>query len=80
MRLDCFPADMFARMAFTRYGELPVGRGVDNDGWLTELYASEDGSTWTLVVTPSPEKRCLMMAGQAWQSLSPDWKAKGDPL
>ena len=78
--LRCFPTAFVEGFLLSDYGELPIGRGLDNDGWLTELYASQDGSTWTVVVTPSPDKRCLMLTGEAWQSLSPEWKAKGDPL
>lgn len=72
--LRCYPSEWAAKRLLSEHGELPIARALDNDGWLVELYAAEDGTTWTLMVSPSPDKTCFFSSGQAWQPLNPVWE------
>jgi len=81
MRLQCAPRDMLLKGLSSGSEEQPVARGLDGNGWMVELFTTRDGSTWSLVVTrPGAPHSCFLTTGEAWQSLSPEWKAKGDPL
>lgn len=52
-----------------RYAEAPVGMGLARDGGVVELFATDDGSTWTMVVTTPDGRSCLVAEGEAWQTL-----------
>ena len=52
-----------------RYEEAPVALGVTNGGGLVELLTSENGETWTLIITYPNGLTCLMAAGENWESI-----------
>ncbi len=49
-----------------QYGEIPVGRGLTKNGMMMEVFATRDGSTWTLVVTAPNMTSQIVSAGTAW--------------
>lgn len=67
-----------------RYGERPVAVGVTDTGQLLEVYATEDGATWTIIVTGPPRERggarktCLVGAGSDWRTV--EQLRQGAPL
>jgi hypothetical protein len=63
----CGPADQIARQLHERYDEEPVAYGVEANGVLLEVYASDEGRTWTIVVTKSPKASCIVAAGRSWE-------------
>lgn len=50
--------------------------GVNQYGWLIELFASADGKTWTLAATRPGGPACVFGVGSDWQMVTP---VKGDP-
>ncbi len=50
----------------TNYSESRVGIGLDENGRVIEVFASEQGS-WTILVTFPDGRTCLMAAGEAWE-------------
>ena len=52
-----------------KYGEIPVGMGVDSAGRLLEILASKDGKTWTIIVTRPGQKSCIVASGQGWTTI-----------
>ena len=52
-----------------QYGEIPVGRGLTKNGMMMEVFATPDGSTWTLVVTAPDMMSEIVSAGTAWISV-----------
>ena len=62
-----------------KYNEAPVALGLANNGALIELLTSDDGKTWTIMLSRPNGSRRLVAAGQGWE----DWKklkpaAKGE--
>ena len=51
----------------SRYAEAPIALGLANNGGLVELFASTDGTTWTVVVTSPRGLSCILAAGESWQ-------------
>lgn len=56
-----------------KYGEQPVGRGLDNGGRMAELFTSREGTTWTLVITYPNGVACLLDAGDDWEQVKAQW-------
>jgi hypothetical protein len=50
--------------------------GVNQYGWLIELFESADGKTWTLVATRPGGPACVFGVGGDWQTVAP---VKGNP-
>lgn len=58
-------ADIFSQLA-RRYQEYRVGTGTALNGTTIDLVLTEDGSTWTIVVTLEDGRSCLVAAGNDW--------------
>jgi hypothetical protein len=56
--------------------EEPVALGVTNNGSLIEVLTSDDGSTWTMMISQPNGSSCLVAAGKGWEQLKP--VAKGE--
>jgi regulator of extracellular matrix RemA (YlzA/DUF370 family) len=66
-RLCAQRADLL-RQLDAKYDERPVAMGIADNGRLLEVVASEDGSTFTVLVTTPGGLSCLMATGQSWQN------------
>jgi len=60
--------DLLAQLV-ERYHEAPVAVGLANNGALVEVLTSDDGSTWTILITRANGISCLVAAGESWQKL-----------
>ncbi len=59
----CMPQNEMKSALIDWYGEQPVpGQGKDN----SQLWASEQAGTWTLVKTMADGNACVMAQGQDW--------------
>ena len=54
-----------------KYGESQIGRGLDAQGSILELYAKPDGSSWTVLTANADGSACVRDAGQNWQIAPP---------
>ena len=63
-----------------RYKEAPVALGLASNGSLLEVFSSNGGATWTIIVTSPNGTSCLVAAGQGWQPTKPIARASGLPL
>ena len=50
----------------TQYGEVPVGRGLTEDGMMLEVFATQDGATWTIVITAPDMTSQIVSSGTVW--------------
>ncbi len=51
----------------SRYAETQIAMGLASNGALLELFASGDGTTWTVVVTAPGGQSCILAAGESWR-------------
>lgn len=66
-------------MLADKYGEQAVGGGIGGGNRsYTEVFASPETGTWTIVVTIPNGMTCLVASGQGW-TLAPQPVAEGDP-
>lgn len=49
------------------YEERPTAVGLTSSGELIELVRTEDGATWTLLVTSTAGRACILAVGEAWR-------------
>jgi hypothetical protein len=49
-----------------RFAEKSVARGLDANGRMAEIYATDDGATWSMVITTSEGQSCVVASGEAW--------------
>ena len=51
------------------YQENRVAGGLTRDGRLVEVLSTDDGRTWTIVVSRPNGETCVIMAGEGWRKL-----------
>lgn len=71
--------DMIAPLV-NKYQESRIGMGLVNDTSLVEVYSSESGGTWTIIVTTPDGRTCMVAAGKSWQEITPEPMTKGTSL
>ncbi|MER8571351.1 hypothetical protein NKG99_07225 [Mesorhizobium sp. M1409] len=53
----------------TRFKEAPVALGLAKNGSVVEVLTSDDGETWTIMVSRPNGPSCLVAAGEGWEEL-----------
>ena len=61
-------ADVLTQLG-SKYKEAPSAIGLANNGGLIEVLTSDDGSTWTIIVSMPNGTSCLLAAGENWQPI-----------
>lgn len=51
-----------------RYNEFPVSRGRATNGAMVEVFTSDRGDTWTLVITMPNGLTCVVAEGKGWHT------------
>ena len=69
MRMPCHNATEIAKQLSNKYDEAPVAFGVQSNGNLLQIYASEDKTTWTVVSTTPAGVSCFVAAGKSWENI-----------
>ncbi|MBL6927819.1 MAG: hypothetical protein ISR44_01495 [Rhodospirillales bacterium] len=64
-------ADLVEQLG-TKHAEAPIGIGLASNGGIVQVFSSEDGVTWTIVMTMPNGISCLMAAGESWELISPE--------
>ena len=64
----CASHDEMTELLDKRYKERTVAIGIANNGRLMEVFSSEDGSTWTIIMTTPQGQSCVVADGKAWDS------------
>ena len=68
----CGPYNEITKRLAEKFKERVVGRGIDQQNRMFEVWAGPDG--WTILMTSSDMQSCVMAIGQkttTWQTLSP---------
>ena len=50
-----------------RYSEQQISAGLESSGQMIELFATDDGATWTPVMTSPHGVACVVATGLEWQ-------------
>ena len=67
-RSACLAHDKLAEMLDGQYAERPVAFGLEASGRLFEVFAADDGATWTMVITTPKGASCVVAVGEEWQT------------
>jgi hypothetical protein len=65
----CHHRTDLTEMLDQRYDEQQSALGVQADGQLVEVFVSENGTSWTIVLTRPDGWSCIVAVGQHWESL-----------
>ena len=68
----CGPYSEITKRLFEKFQERVVGRGIDQQNRMFEIWSGPDG--WTILMTSAQMEACVMAIGQkttTWQTLSP---------
>ena len=74
----CLPHGKLVDMLDGRYSEQRIAVGLESNGRLFEIFATDDGSTWTMVVTTPNGAACVVAAGLEWRPDAPAPLEKDD--
>ncbi len=67
-QVSCGQRDKIVEWLAVKYKEAPIATGVSNNGRLVEVLTTQDGDTWTLIVTSPDGNSCLIGSGQGWRA------------
>lgn len=68
----CAPRQNVESALTERYGEQVVGRALDSNNQVMEVWASEETGTWTITITRPNGLTCLVASGTAYDGMRPD--------
>jgi hypothetical protein len=66
-RMPCHNAAEIAKQLGSKYEEAPVAFGLQSNGNLLQVYASNEKETWTVVSTTPNGMSCIVAAGNMWE-------------
>src|SRR5262245_59030084 len=69
MGLACHSHADLKVMLNQKYSEAPSAIGMQANGHLVEVFASNDGTSWTIVVTRPDGLSCIVAVGEDWETL-----------
>jgi hypothetical protein len=79
---QCAPREQVVAGLATGFDEVRRGAGLtaapDGRAQVIEIFTSASGS-WTIVVTRPDGQTCLVASGQAWEEITEELPAKGEP-
>lgn len=67
----CVPRDVFVQGLKQEFHEAPVAMALTEDGQLLEVFASQEGNSWTIAITLPSGMSCLVLSGSDWQAKLP---------
>ncbi|HTO84872.1 MAG TPA: hypothetical protein VMQ73_21805 [Methylomirabilota bacterium] len=69
-QMACSQRDDVLAQLGSKYKEAPKAAGVANNGGLIEVLTSDEGKTWTIILSMPNGTSCLLAAGEDWQSVA----------
>ena len=66
---QCDERDTVLELLANKYKEAPVAIGVTNNGGLVEVLSTDNGGTWSIIVTTPNGMSCLVAAGEGWKMM-----------
>ena len=53
----------------SKYTEAPVALGLANNGGVVEVFSSQKGNSWTIIITMPNGPTCMVAAGENWEEI-----------
>lgn len=69
--VNCGPRASVVKALTERFSEAPVAVGLSDSGALVEVLTSDNGATWSILLSQPDGTSCLVAAGESWQPLTP---------
>ena len=66
-QLPCTRLDDLAGFLERTYDERPVSAGLQSNGQLLQIFASDAGASWTAVATSPAGTACVVATGRHWE-------------
>ena len=66
---QCDQRENVLQLLSKKYKESPVAVGVTNNGGLVEVLSTNEGGTWSIIVTTPNGLSCLVAAGEGWRDV-----------
>ncbi len=63
---SCGPRDAVIELLGNQFDEKTVAIGLASSGGVIEVLASNDGQTWTIMLTTPDGNSCVVASGEAW--------------
>jgi hypothetical protein len=67
--LTCQTHAKIMEMLNERFTEVPAALGLQSNGHVIQVFASRDGTTWTIVSTRPDGLSCIVALGQHWEAV-----------
>ena len=64
----CITRTEMLKLLGDKYTERPSAFGIAKNGGLVEVLTTENGSTWTIIITMPNGFSCMVAAGEAWEN------------
>ncbi len=71
---ECMLRDTMVSYLENRYSERHVSTGLTYTGRLLEIFATDDKTSWTAILTNPKGVSCYLTSGAEWQSFNPEDK------
>jgi hypothetical protein len=71
VELPCSGYEQIRRELDEQYAEEPVSLGLQSNGHLLQVFASEESGTWTIISMAPNGTACVVAAGANWETLAP---------
>lgn len=70
-RMLCHDYKELVRQLGSRWEEVPVSIGLQNNGNLIQVFSSPRTGTWTILSVAPDGTGCVVAAGRAWETTPP---------
>ncbi len=67
-QVPCGQRDKVVESFAVNFKEAPIATGVSSNGRLIEVLSTQDGDTWTLIITSPDGNSCMIASGQGWRA------------
>jgi len=64
----CLTRDVIVERLGAEYAEQAIALGLAGNGTIVEVFSTDSGSTWTIVVSSPGGRSCVVAAGETWIS------------
>jgi hypothetical protein len=76
---SCMPTEELASFLRKQFEEMPMARGVSDDGVLVTMFAAKAAGTWTIALTAPAGVSCILAAGTGFELMPEALARQSDP-